>query len=62
MWKIIGGVVVGVFVGALAFEIISRRRPGLIKEIEHKAGSTASTLLEAFGEGYRGENANTGAA
>lgn len=52
MWKIIGGVVIGVFVGALAVEILSRRQPGLIKGIEDKAEHTAKVFLDSFREGY----------
>jgi hypothetical protein len=54
MWKIIGGVVIGVFVGALAYEIILRKRPDLIKNIESSAEGTAQSFMDAFQEGYQG--------
>lgn len=53
MWKIIGGVVIGVFVGALAYELIARKRPGLLRDIERKAERTARSFLDAFQDGYR---------
>jgi len=53
MLKVLGGVVVGIFVGALAFEILSRKHPGLIREIEDKAEEAARALLDSFSEGYR---------
>lgn len=52
MWKIIGGVVIGVFVGALAYELIARKKPGLLRSIEHKAERTARSFLDAFQDGY----------
>ena len=55
MWKVIGGVVVGVFVGAVAYEIILRKRPGLIRSIEDKAEQTARSFLDAFSDGYHGK-------
>ncbi len=53
MWKILGGVIIGVFVGALALEILNRKHPGFIKDIEDKAEKTAQAFLEAFKEGYK---------
>lgn len=52
MWKIIGGVVIGVFVGALAFELLKRKRPHLIRDIEDRASKTASSFIDAFKDGY----------
>ncbi len=52
MLKILGGVVVGVFVGALALEILSRSRPDLIRGIEERAEKTANAFIDAFSEGY----------
>lgn len=54
MWKIIGGVVIGVFVGALAYELIARKKPGLLRDIEQKAERTARSFLDAFQDGYSG--------
>jgi len=52
MWKIIGGVIVGVFVGALALEILNRKRPELVKDIEKRAENAARSFVDAFREGY----------
>ncbi len=52
MWKIIGGVIIGVFVGALALEVLNRSKPGLIRNIEKKAEDTARAFLDSFKEGY----------
>ena len=51
MIKLLSGVFIGVFLGALAFEIISRSKPGLIKSIEDKARDTARAAADAFHEG-----------
>jgi hypothetical protein len=61
MLKILGGVVIGVFVGALAFEILQRKSPGLIEEIERKAERVANSFLEAFQDGYRTRTKRTAA-
>jgi hypothetical protein len=53
MWKIIGGVFIGVFVGALAVEVVKRLRPSMITGIEDKAEKTAKSFLDSFKEGYR---------
>ena len=53
MWKIIGGVVVGVFVGALTVEVLNRRRPELLERVRDRARRTARGAIEAFQEGYR---------
>lgn len=53
MLKIMGGVVIGVFVGAVAFEVLRRRRPGLIERIENRAEKTAQSFLDAFNDGFR---------
>jgi hypothetical protein len=58
MWKILGGVVIGVFVGALAFEILQRKRPDLIKNLEKSAENTAQSFVDAFHEGYYGNKAD----
>ena len=56
MWKIIGGVVIGVFVGALAFELLKRKNPNLLRDIEDKAHDTATSFLDAFKDGYSARN------
>ena len=54
MIKLLGGVVIGVFFGALAFEIISRSKPELLKDIEDKARDTVRAASDAFTEGRSG--------
>lgn len=46
MSKILIGVFLGVFVGALTYEILSRKHPELIKKFEAKAAETIDDLLE----------------
>jgi uncharacterized membrane-anchored protein YhcB (DUF1043 family) len=53
MWKIIGGVVVGVFVGAVAVEILNRRRPQLLQNVRDRASRTTRAAIDAFQEGYQ---------
>ncbi len=48
MWKVVGGVVVGIFVGAAVFEIMQRGYPNLVRKIEDKARSA----VDAFRDGY----------
>jgi len=63
MLKLLGGVVVGVFVGAMVFEILHRRNPNLLRGIEEKARRTARAAADAFDEGYHGgERASAAAA
>ena len=54
MWKILGGVMVGVVIGAAVLEILNRNNPKLIKQVEEKAESTARDFVDAFREGYGG--------
>jgi hypothetical protein len=53
MWKILGGVVMGVFVGALAFELLSRHRPRLVADVEGSARRASRGFADAFAKGYR---------
>ena len=53
MLKVIGGVVVGVFIGAIAVEILNRKMPGLIRHIEDKAEETANAIFSSFKQGYQ---------
>jgi NhaP-type Na+/H+ or K+/H+ antiporter len=53
MWKILGGVVVGVFVGAVAVEIINRVRPNLLTDVRERAARTTRAAIDAFHEGYQ---------
>jgi len=46
--KVFGGVVLGVFVGAVAFELLKKKSPDLLQNIERKA----EEFVEAFKEGY----------
>jgi len=48
MIKILGGVVIGVFVGAFAVELLRRTRPELIDDIERKARDTVDSILSAY--------------
>ncbi len=57
MWKIVGGVLVGVFVGAFAVELIKRTRPDLLGSVERKARLAADALWSAFRGGYGGSRA-----
>lgn len=53
MWKIIGGVVVGVFVGAVAVEVLTRYRPNLLQSVRDRAQRTTRAAIDAFQDGYR---------
>jgi hypothetical protein len=53
MWKLIGGVFVGIFLGALAVELIKRTRPELLEGIENGARTAADILTSSFRDGYR---------
>ncbi len=57
MMKVLGGVVVGVFIGAIAVEIINRKMPGLIRHIEDKAEETATAIFSSFKQGYHKQDA-----
>jgi hypothetical protein len=52
MFKIIGGVIVGVFVGTMVMEILRRRRPEMVIAIEKKAKQMTDKLFEGLREGY----------
>ncbi len=51
MLKLIGGIAIGVVIGAVAVEIITRRMPGLVRQIEDHAETTAKSLLGVLGVG-----------
>jgi len=53
MGKVVAGVLLGVFVGAVVVELVGRRNPRLLGEIEERARRTARRALDAFKEGYR---------
>ena len=46
MFKIIGGMLIGVFVGAMMLEITRRSRPDLIKRVEGRAKSVTDKLFD----------------
>lgn len=52
MLKVFGGVVAGIFVGAMAYEL--GRRYGLVKKLKGKAREAA----DAFENGYRRRDAD----
>jgi hypothetical protein len=55
MLKVLGGVVVGVFVGAVVFEFLNRRNPTLLRGIEDKARRTVRAAAGGFDEGFHRE-------
>ncbi|GAB4282129.1 MAG: hypothetical protein Kow0092_37220 [Deferrisomatales bacterium] len=55
MKELIGGALVGVFVGAFAVEVLHRVKPDLAEKIEEKAAAAAEKLVSAFQEGYAPE-------
>ena len=60
MEKILIGVVIGIFVGALTVEILNRKKPELTREIEKKAKDAVDAFAAAFKEGFKVENGETG--
>jgi len=52
MFKIIGSVVVGVFLGAMVLEILKRQKPDLIEAIEKKAKSVSDKLFNNMQDVY----------
>ncbi len=44
MEKILAGIIVGIFVGALAVEILNRKKPELTRKIEEKAAKLADAI------------------
>ncbi len=57
MQKILIGVGVGIFIGALAVEILNRTKPELTRKIEKKAKNGVDALVAAFKEGFTAEEA-----
>ena len=58
MIKLIGGVIIGVFLGALVIEILKHRRPELIQGIEKKAKEVTDRLFDNLREAYDFRKAN----
>jgi NhaP-type Na+/H+ or K+/H+ antiporter len=52
MWKILGGVFIGVFLGALAVEVLKRTRPELLEDIEESARTAATAIAGSFRRGF----------
>lgn len=52
MFKIIGGVIAGVFFGALMLEILRRRRPEVVESIEDRARSVSDRIFDNLRESY----------
>ena len=50
MMKMLAGVFVGVFVGALAYEVI--RKTEFTRKAAHKVSEGVQAAKKAFGEGY----------
>ena len=44
MFKFVGGIVFGVFVGALALEVIGRTRPQIIEKVQNAARKKARSM------------------
>ncbi|MDH5674862.1 MAG: hypothetical protein OEZ06_22220 [Myxococcales bacterium] len=53
--KLMLGVIAGVFVGAFALEVMSRKQPALLAKVGERARLAAGEFTRAFMEGYRGE-------
>jgi hypothetical protein len=51
MFKILSGVVVGIFVGAFVCEVIARRHPELLEGIRRRARLTAEAAAGALDHG-----------
>lgn len=55
MEKTLAGIVAGIFVGAVAMEILNRKKPGLTKKVEKKTKDAVGAFVTAFKEGYEVE-------
>ena len=60
MMKLLGGVIIGVFVGAAIFEFLNRKSPHLLRNIEEKAKETVRSAVDAFEQGYSKQKAARG--
>lgn len=54
MGKILVGVAVGVFVGAMVAEIIQKTNPEWLRKLKARIANSAKAAKEAFVEGYMG--------
>ncbi|GAB4282138.1 MAG: hypothetical protein Kow0092_37240 [Deferrisomatales bacterium] len=55
MVKALAGAAVGVFVGAMAMEILHRAKPQLVEGLSAQVADTVKGIAGAFLEGYRAE-------
>jgi hypothetical protein len=62
MGKLIAVAFGGIFLGALAMEILNRTKPGLTKAIEEKAKQVADTFTKGFNDGWAGKGAEAESA
>ena len=46
MLRFLGGVIIGVFCGAVVFEVLKRRRPDLLESVEQSAKKVADRILD----------------
>jgi uncharacterized membrane-anchored protein YhcB (DUF1043 family) len=59
MEKTVIAAVAGIFIGALAVEILNRTKPGLARELEEKARNALDAFVTAFKEGWGKEDEAT---
>ncbi len=57
MGKVLAGVALGVFVGAMVAEIIRKTNPQWFQNLKARIKKSASAAKGAFMEGYRGPEA-----
>jgi hypothetical protein len=55
MTKVMLSVIVGVFFGAFALEVLERKKPGLMQVVGSRVKVAADDFSRAFMEGYHGE-------
>jgi len=52
MLKVAAGILVGMVAAAAVVEIVSRRNPRVVKDVEGRMRRTARRAVDAFKEGY----------
>jgi hypothetical protein len=62
MFKSLGILIGGVFVGAVAAEVIRKKYPGALNKVYTKTREVATQAKEAFRKGYEGATRPKGAA
>jgi len=50
--KVLGGVIVGIVLGAAVAEVLQKKNPELIAKIEQKVRNSLKAVKDAFKEGY----------